>query len=224
MATQLQQIASPAGGGAPLWGLNDQGFSSNEGPLFATDPWDTFWLGTRQLPGVCDVKPGSVARLQIDRKKPKGSDGARLTITGYDPREFQVTCEICTVDQWNELQDIVDVYWTIPGKTRNTAQVAISVYHPNLQWLKIYSAVLAGITPLVPGSIEGAKMTTLTFQENFAPKPKNVTASAGPSSVAEDKRLPPSTAPQNQTPAPPSSNSANLGLSGPPPSTSVGTS
>ena len=116
---ELDGSLSPAGGGQPFWGLNDAGQSPNQGPLFATDPWDTFWLGTRQLPGECELQPGQIASIEINKKKGKGLDGARLTITGYDPLQFSVTCQIATPAQWAELQDIVDVYWTIPGKTRN---------------------------------------------------------------------------------------------------------
>ena len=213
---QVQNFG-PGGGGQPVWGRNDQGESSSDAPLFATDPWDTFWLGTRQLPGQCEISPGGVAAVEVNVKKGKGTAGARVTLAGYAPKQFQVTCEICTAAQWAELQDIIDVYWTIPNKTSNLSQIAVSVFHPNLAWIKIFSAVLVQVTPLVRGkSGEGFKMTTLTFQENATPqKNKNVTKSAGP--PAEDPNLPNS----NQRggtpkPTPPSSNPANASVGGAP--------
>ena len=213
----------PAGGGVPVWGLNDDGFSFNEGPLFATDPWDTFWLGVRQMPGECKLDQGTVAAVEVNKKKGKGLDGARITITGYDPQKFSLQVQIATSQQWSELQDIIDVYWTIPGKTRNIAQIAISVYHPGLAFLKIYSAVLIGISLPVDGKIEGAK--TITFQFHEAPNitvKKNVTKTAGP--PAEDKRKPPSANLQNKTPDPPSSVAANASTSGPPLQSVIGAS
>jgi hypothetical protein len=211
----LDLTVGPAGGGQPMWGLNDQGFSSSDAPLFSTDPWDVFWLGTRKLPGECDIVPGGVAAVEVNVKKGKGTSGARVTLAGYAPKQFQVTCEICTDDQWAELQDIIDVYWTTPNKASNLTQIAVSVFHPNLAWIKIYSAVLVGVTPLVRGkSGEGFKMTTLTFQENAQPTKKNVTKSAGP--PAEDKGLPDSHQAGGTPATPPSSVPANASVLGAP--------
>lgn len=209
----IVQNLGPGGGGQPLWGLNDQGFSSSFAPLFFTDPWDTFWIGTRQMPGECNVLNGAIAQIEINKKKGKGTDGARLTLAGYDPGEFPVTVEITTAEQWAELQDIVDIYWTIPNKGSTIPQVAVTVYHPNLAWLKIYSAVLKHISPMAPGKVEGSKMTTLTFQENVATKKhRNVTKSAGP--PAEAPQLPNSNQIGGST-APPSANAGNASTSGP---------
>lgn len=217
MATALSQTVGPAGGGQPIWGLNDQGASSSTAPLFATDQWDRFWMGTRLLPGECEVMPGGIAAVEVNVKKGKGTAGARVTLAGYAPKQFQVTCEICTAEQWAELQDIIDVYWTTPNKASNLTQIAVSVFHPNLAWIKIFSAVLVGVTPLVRGkSGEGFMSTTLTFQENATPQPKkNVTKSAGP--PAEAPSLPNSNQ-AGATPAatPPSSVPANASTSGAP--------
>jgi hypothetical protein len=213
----LAQVLGPAGGGQPLWGLNDQGSSSSDAQLFSTDPWDTFYMGTRQLPGECELIPGGIAAIELNVKKGKGSNVTRITYAGYAAKKFSITCEICTAAQWAELQDIIDVYWTIPNKVSNLSQIAVSVFHPNLAWIKIFSAVLEDVTPLVRGkSGEGFMMTTLTFQENPpAAAKKNVTKSAGP--PAEAPSLPNS----NQRggtpkPTPPSSNPINASVLGAP--------
>jgi hypothetical protein len=206
----------PAGGGQPFWGLNDEGASANEAPLFSTDPWDTFFLGARQLPGECELQGVQVARIEVNKKKGKGLDGARITLAGYDPREFQVLCQIATPAQWAELEDVVDVYWRIPGKKSTLSQVTITVGHPGLAFLKIYTAVLIGITPPMPGKIDGTKVVTFSFLEApQVPKKKNVTKSAGP--PAEDHRKPSAAKLGNAPPPPPSSKPENLGLGGPDP-------
>ena len=96
----LAQSLGPLGGGIPFWGLNDAGVSANEAPLFF-DGWDTAWVGTRQLPGICKVVPGGIVSLEINRKKGKGFDGARLTAVGYDPKAFSISTEIETAEQWS---------------------------------------------------------------------------------------------------------------------------
>jgi hypothetical protein len=204
----------PAGGGAPFVGLNDDGASSNEAPLFFTDPHDTFFLGTRQLPGECKLQAQQVARIEVNKKKGKGLDGARITLAGYDPREFQVITQITTEDQWDELQDILDVYWRIPGKASTLSQVAISVSHPRLDPLKIHTAVLVGVT-LSDGALTPSIAATFTFQEApYIVKKKNVTKSSGP--PARDERKAAAAAKlANETPEPPSSKASNMSTSGP---------
>jgi hypothetical protein len=212
---QVQNFG-PGGGGQPVWGRNDQGESSSDAPLFYTDPWDTFWLGNRQLPGECELIPSGIAAIQLNVKKGVGSNVNRITYAGYLAKKFSITCEICTAAQWAELQDILDVYWVIPNKSSTLSQLAISVVHPALAPIHIYSAVLESVTPMVRGkSGEGFKMMTFLFQENPPAKKKNVTKSAGP--PAEDPQL----ANSNQRggtpkPTPPSSNPANASVGGAP--------
>jgi hypothetical protein len=204
----------PAGGGQPFWGLNDEGASSNEAPKFATDPWDTFWLGTRQLPGECVLNAVQVARIEVNKKKGKGLDGARITLAGMDSKEFQVVVQVATPEQWAELQDIRDVYWRSAGKASNVSQVTIPVFHPGLASLDVYTAALIGWSPPADGKIDGVKNVTLTFIEApYIQKKKNVTKSAGP--PAEDKRKPTAGSLANETPEPPSSKASNMSTSGP---------
>lgn len=214
------RISGPAAGGQPLWGLNDRGASSSNASLFATDPWDTFVLGGRQLPGMCELIPGGVSAVQLNVKKDVGSNNTRITYTGYLAKKFSVICEICTVDQWAELQNIIDIFWPAPNKVSTLSQLAVSVGHPNLSALKIHSAVLEGVSLLTPGrSGEGFKMMTFLFQENppRSPKLKSVIKSAGP--PAEDDAHGPNSHQRGATPPkaqPPSSNPANASVSGAP--------
>ncbi len=214
----LVQSLGPAGGGQPFWGLNDAGVSSNQGPKFATDPWDTFWLGKRQFPGECTLVPGDVSQLEVNTKKGKGQDGARITLAGFESGKFRVDVQIATPEQWEELQDIVDVYWRNPGKTSNLSQVSLSVYHPGLAFVKIYTAVLYGVSPPVDAKLEGAKMVTFSFRwAPYLPQKKNVTKSSGPPAEAGPKplasKLP--NKPVNEAPPPPESLSSNMSTSGP---------
>lgn len=219
----LAQVLGPTGGGQPFWGLNDAGVSSNEAPLFATDPYDTFWLGTRQLPGECSLMVGDVAQLELNIKKGKGLDGARITVTGMKAGKFQLSCQIVTPEQWAEIQDVRDVYWRSPGKTSNLSQVAISVFHPALASVDVYSAVIDGWSPPQDGKVEGAKNVVISFVWSiYVPKKKNVTKSSA--APAEDARKPASAKLQNETPPAPSSDPANASTGGPPQNSTIGAS
>jgi len=219
----VADFLGPGGGRIPFWGLNDLGISSNEAPKFAVDPWDTFWLGTRQFPGECTLIVGDVLQIEINSKKGKGLDGARLTAAGFKSGKFQISCQIATPEQWEEMQDIVDVYLRNPGKTSNLTEISLSIYYPGLAFVKVYSAVIEGVIPPQDGKLEGAKNVVWMFRWSpYIPQKKNVTKSAGPP-VAEDKRKPAAAAlASNAPPDPPESLPANMSTSGPPQSLAGG--
>jgi hypothetical protein len=198
----------------PFWGLNDDGKSSSSAPLFAKDPWDTFKLGTRQFPGECTLEPSGIAAIEVLKKKGKGTDGARITLVGRDCKEFRVTCQIVTAEQWAELQDVKNTYWRIPNKTNRLADASLPVSHPGLDFLNIYSAVLVAVGPPVEGKIDGSMAVTFTFLEDTKNQNKNVTTTAS-APPPEDPRKPASAALANSSPPPPESNPANLRTKGP---------
>lgn len=200
----------------PFWGLNKDGKCANQAPLFAADPWDTFWIGTRQLPGECTLEPGGIAELEIIKKKGKGTDGARLTLVGRDAKEFRLVVQVVTPEQWAELQDIKNTYWRIPNKTNKLAEAAVNVRHPGLDFLNIYTAVMKGVGPPVEGKLEGAMYVTFTFIE-ATKSGRNVTKTVDSPPPPEDPRKPASAAlaPANAPPPPPESVVANLSTDGP---------
>jgi hypothetical protein len=151
---------------APFWG-SDSGVE--DGELYSSHPWDIVYLAGRPLPGLCEVKPTGVASLEVDKKKGKGISGARLTIVGYDPKTFDISCEIMTAEQWEVIQDIIEALWTVPKKKVRLAGEGLTVHHPSLQAVKIFTAVIVGITPAVKGSAEGSKVVTFHMQESVLP-------------------------------------------------------
>jgi hypothetical protein len=204
----------------PFWGLNKDGKSANQAPLFATDPWDTFWIGAsprRQFPGECVLEPGGVSAIEVVKKKAKGSDNAKWTLVGRDSKEFRITVQLVTPEHWAELQDIKNTFWRIPNKTNNLADAAIPVSHPGLDFVNIYSAVLKAVSPPVEGKLEGAGYVTFTFLEANKQGTKNVTKTADSPPPPEDARKPGSAllAPANAPPPPPEAVAANLSTEGP---------
>jgi hypothetical protein len=206
--------AAIGGSGASFWGLNDSGVSPNDAPLFASNPWDTFWINGRRMPGECSLLPGSIARLEVIRKKGKERDGADVTVSGYDPREFSITVQISTPEQWAEYLEVLRDNWPAPGKVRR--RVAVLVAHPNLAALQINTAVLAGVSPMVDGKIDGAKYSTWSFQEQLKSGRRGITKRAD--APVPEKGPQPAAArlgrPVNAPPPPPESVAANMSTRG----------
>lgn len=76
-------------------------------PYWESDPdvWDTCLLGQIELPGVArvDVKRG----LDIDKKKAKGKDRARLTIQGRRPADVTITVRLLGQESFGAMVDIL---------------------------------------------------------------------------------------------------------------------
>ncbi|HVZ89642.1 MAG TPA: hypothetical protein VHG72_21955 [Polyangia bacterium] len=213
------KMLTPGGGAQPFWGLNDVGQSPNQAPLYFTDPWDTFWIGSSQVPGECTLMPGSAISVEVIKKKSKGGDGARVTLGGNDPKTFSLEIDISTAAQWALLQELEDAYRRRSGKKSTLSQSAVSVFHPDLAspGIGIYVAALVDIQLLKPSKTDGAKIRTWTFQVSVEPpRNKNATQTIGPP-AEEVQRFPASTSSllQNGTPPPPESDPGNLGTAGP---------
>lgn len=97
---------------APGWG------GEGDGETYSSNSWDIVWLGGIPLPGTCEVKPGSITTLAIDQGKAPGRNGARLTIKGYDPKDFIVSCEVRPGAQWDALQDAIQQLWIAPREKK----------------------------------------------------------------------------------------------------------
>ena len=223
--------------GAPFWGT-----AAAEGATFSDDPHKLAYLGGDPVPGLSDVK--GIAQLELDKKKEKGHNGVKLTVTGYQPGPFELVVEMWTSEQWDFMQALLDKYWNGPRKARAASttvkkragsnkdgtpifktvtvknrapMVAISIDHAVLQPLEIFSCVIQGVGLLEPGTFEGARIIRFKCVEHLEPDPKTATKSAKASAanVPLDPALQ-STA-KSATPAPPSTDRKNLGPRGPQP-------
>ncbi|MES2339297.1 MAG: hypothetical protein V4537_14480 [Pseudomonadota bacterium] len=204
--------------GAAFWGLNDAGGSCAEGSLYASDVWDNFIVAGMALPGICELRGvGPVFDMIV--KKRKGANGARITYGGYDPKQFEVACEIGTPDQWDVFQDVCDVILRLKRTAPTGKDFVFDVRHPDLARMQIDQATVVGMPPGARGSYEGGKVFVIKFQEYFPDQGINVTKSAT-SSVSVHKDLQShikGREPANSAPPPPSSQKKNLRLQGPPP-------
>lgn len=198
----------------PFWGLNEMGTTCNEGPDYERDPWDTFFINDMQLPGKCWVEGKGISQIEVEKKKGKGSAGAKITVYGYLPDEFDSVCRIATPSQWEIFQAIGDRVWAGPTKQAKPPQLTVRVKYPDLQRLRVYEAVLIGVPLAEASDMEGAKNFRFRFHEQVKQKASKVTTATG-ALPPQDPRLINSSA-INATPALPSANPENSSLSGPP--------
>jgi hypothetical protein len=212
--------ASPGGilnpSRVPFWGLNDEGFSCNEGPLYEKDPWDTFFINDIQLPGKCWVANKSIATIDVEKSKGKNSSGARIRFFGYLPGAFDMICRIATPEQWLVFQEVQDRFWAGPLKEARPPQITVKVKYPDINRLRVYQAVLVGVPLAEDSDLEGAKNFRLNFHEQV--KQKATTTKVAGGAVPEFAGLPGSSfnPPLNAPPPLPSTNPKNFSLDGPP--------
>lgn len=203
--------------GAPFWGGG-----APEGSTFSPEPWDIVFIGGDPLPGICEVK--GIAQLEIDKKKAKGSNGSTITVTGYQPGPFEVAVTVWTPAQWDFLQDWIDKFWIAPQKAAATASlpkgkkpppVALDIAHPACDAVGIVSCIVQGISMPESGGGEGMKVVRIKLFDGRVNEKKSVTKTAKGSAnnVKLAKELRP--AAKTDTPAPPSTERADLGPKGP---------
>lgn len=198
--------------GSPFWGG-----SAAEGETFLyNEPWFLGWIAGRPLPGKTTVSPGTVASLDFEDKKAKGRHGSNITIYGYKPGTYDLSCEIWTADQHTAIQAVIDAVWTVPKKKAKISELGLTVHHPALAEVKIFSGVLIGVDPPKDGgSLEGAKVYRFRFREFVPPSKDNATKTAKASAVTVAEPLRKDQAPKNAAPPRPSTVRADLGPRGP---------
>jgi len=104
-------------------------------------PWDKLTLGVHVMPGVWAITGGECAR-QVDHKKTKDKDGARIRDMGLLPPRLQAVGRLAgrdangqPNDDWAQLQRIMpDIHPKKPGGIKQP----LKIYHP--------AAALIGVT------------------------------------------------------------------------------
>lgn len=117
-----------------------------EGATYASNAYDFVYFsspgspgsfpGTVQplTPGICEVQV-TKAR-DVDKKKPAGSDGARLTIHGVDPADVEIRLTIWTPEQ---LRQLMLLWTTLFPKAGKGSPPAFDSSHPTLAFHDVKS-------------------------------------------------------------------------------------
>lgn len=110
-------------------------------------PWDKLILGNNVLPGVWAVVNGA-AELEIDTKKTKGKDRARVKPLGLLPPKIQARGQLISREDWDALQKIMpDLRPRKPGGP----QFALKIYHP--------AAAFMGLTTVIVERVRSPEIT-----------------------------------------------------------------
>jgi len=90
-------------------------------------PWDRLQLGKHVMPGVWSIE--ATCERDINVKKSKGKDGARMKDRGYQPASITLTGKLSTQEEWEALQRILpELHPRKKGGKRNQ----ITAQHPAL--------------------------------------------------------------------------------------------
>jgi hypothetical protein len=168
----------------------------------AFNPWDTVILGGLWLPGLGKVLVKT--RKRFDVKKKKGSDGAGLTFTGYDPSDVNITLRVWTPIHLDTLQSLMPMLkaksTTAAGAQATAAELALDISHPALALIAIHSVVVVGVSGLVDVEPKGVKQMEIACLEYVPPakgdnsattkKSQNFTNSTAINVPAAAKELP----------------------------------
>lgn len=91
------------------------------GETFAVNLWDYVLIGGRKTPGIATVTAHKFRDL--DKKKQKSTDGARLTIHGIEPALVEIKLLIWTPAQLAELNTMWTQVFPLPQKVTTTKTV-----------------------------------------------------------------------------------------------------
>jgi hypothetical protein len=192
---------------------------------YSDHPWDIVTMAGLKLPGICEVANG-LTEIGIDMKHPDGADGSTITVKGYKPGKFDISCTVWTAAQWTALQGVIATVWRKPKKKTKLQDAAFDIHHPALQLLGVTSCVVESISYPKPGSFEGSKVITFKCLQNVRAGKKSAKKTVGDGTTvvnplkagAEGEPFSSSGAnfqPANATPPKPSTLRSEIGPSGP---------
>jgi hypothetical protein len=168
---------TPGPAPVPFWDSPPTPAELDRGPNNdGASAWDVCLLAGVALPGLASVKVK--ARKRFDVKKKKGSDGARLTFTGYDPADVTVTLRLWTPEHLNQLWHLMPrLKAKAAAKEAQAAAVdlALDINHPALALLSIHSVVIETVGGLEPADVRGSKQMEIHCLEYVPPQNVDVT-------------------------------------------------
>jgi hypothetical protein len=170
--------------------------------------WDRVIIGPYEFSGTVKVS-GSGPKLQLDKRKHPGADGATIVSKGYELAEFTLTLRVWTQQH---LEDFSELMGRVHPARNASARNALDVYHPALALLSITKMVVVSPGLLVPGDVPGLMECSLACMEYRPPSAsRNATHRAtvdnnSPSTLALDQPFDTQSDDPNTTPPPSTTN------------------
>ena len=151
-----------------------------EGPTYMSNPDSIVTIGGGSapsaaagqvfaLPGLCTVH--CTKEYAVDKKKPVGSNGARVTVHGVDAAEIEIECLIWTPEQLRQLRNI----WAIIFPGNKGSQQARDVSHPTFTQHGVKSMIVTRGRGPDRGSIVNSRIFTISGVEFIQPQTSNAT-------------------------------------------------
>lgn len=106
-------------------------------------PWDRLQLGTFVMPGIWEITSGECAR-QVDHKKTKDKDGARIKDLGLLPPRFSARGRMVSPEDWDSLQQIIP---DINPRKKGGPKFPLSIFHPAVALLGVNTIYVERIRP-----------------------------------------------------------------------------
>lgn len=137
--------------------------------------WDRLQLGTFVMPGVWEITGGECAR-QVDHKKTKDKDGARIKDLGLLPPRFTARGRMLakkknqtTKSDWESLQEILP---DINPRKKGGPKFPLSIFHPAVAVLGVNTIYVERIRP--PEIRDGILEISIDMIEFAEPKATNI--------------------------------------------------
>lgn len=109
----------------------------------ASAPWDKLLLGPHTMPGVWEITSGECAR-QVDHKKTKDKDGARIKDLGLLPPRFSARGRMVTQKDWDALQNLMP---DINPRKKGGPKFPLTIFHPAIALLGVNTIYVERIRP-----------------------------------------------------------------------------
>ncbi len=146
-------------------------FSKNQWDYVQIDYLDTIGAESDKTPGICNV---SVRRgRKLDRKKSSGSDGERLTFTGINNADIEISILIWTPAQ---LDALVKMWSLIQPAVGKGTPGAFDIHHPQFTVNNVKSCVFVDSIGLEMGPTPKTRTFVIRAVEYFPPGTKKITS------------------------------------------------
>jgi hypothetical protein len=155
-----------------------------EGPTYAANEWDRVVIGgypysppleQPMTPGICAVDVRK--KRDTERKKPKGSDGERVTMHGIGAADIEIRITIWTPEQLRRLNDMWPVLFPKMGKG---SSAAYDLLHPMFKLHDIKAVQFTeGTGPVIQGRVGVFTMRGVEFIKPADPKKKTSKTEVG---------------------------------------------
>lgn len=171
--------------GSPVYTASDGTYwcPGFDGPTFATSPWDYIKIAIPygpysggvppdRTPGICKVRLKK--EYAVDKKKPLGSHGARITVHGLDIAEIDIEIKVWTPEQ---LRQLAQLWVTLFPPATKGAPLTFDAQHPTFSVHDVKSIqFISGDGPEVQNDRSGIfKIRALEF---LKPQTTNATSTA----------------------------------------------